>query len=152
MNDERGNGGNETVTDCQQCVSLSCVHPLHVFLDDTDKKSADNIDAGNHKAGFNVTGNKFPCTVHGSVEVRFTTHMLTLPCRFFFIDQACIQISFNCHLLTGHGVEGKAGSDFCDTCRTLNDDSFVQDIQDHEDDDANDIVTTDNEFAKTLND
>ena len=146
-NDGR-NGGHKTVTDGQQRIGRQSCFPFHTFLHHTNNDATNNVDHGDHHTGFDVTRDKFTGTVHGTVEIGLLTQSVPTRRSFFFINKTGVEISFNGHLLTGHGIKGKTGGNFSDTCSTGCDHNLIEGEHDHEDNGADHIATTDHKFTK----
>ncbi|MPN29050.1 hypothetical protein SDC9_176498 [bioreactor metagenome] len=71
--------------------------------------------------------------------------------RLRLINQSCVQIGVDRHLLTGHGVQRKAGRNFGDTLRTFGHHDKVNDHQNDEHHKTDDKVTADHHLTERLN-
>jgi len=70
-----------------------------------------------------------------------------------FVDDAGVQISVNCHLLTWHTVECKSRRDFTDSRRTFGDHHKLNHHDDDKDDQpSNDVAIAGNKVGKGCND
>ena len=70
---------------------------------------------------------------------------------FLLIDNACVQVSVDCHLLPGHGVQRKACNYLRHPAGALGHDNKVDDHEDQEDDKADNVVACDDKLPKGLN-
>ncbi len=147
---ERGDLGDQTVTDGEQGIDLGRFAEGELVLHHADDEAADDVDEEDHDAGDGIPLHEFGGTVHGAVEVRFLSHVLTALLGLFLVDETGVQVRIDGHLLAGHGVKGEAGAHLGDPARTLGDHHEVDDHQDHEDDDAHGIVAADHHVAERL--
>ena len=67
------------------------------------------------------------------------------------IDNACVQVSVDCHLLPGHGVQREARNHLRYPAGTFGHDNEVDDHKDQEDDKADNVIACDDEFPEGLN-
>ena len=143
---------DQAVADGQQYVVMRRVADRHVVLDDADHQAADDVDQHHQDAGNRVAADELAGTVHGAVKIRFLRDFrATLACRLF-ADQPGIQIGVDCHLLAGHGVQGKACPDFGDAAGTLGDDDKVDHHQDDEDHQTDRVISADHEVPEGFDD
>ena len=149
--DQRGNLRHQTVTDCQQCVSLGRGSDVQIVLQHTDHKTAHQIDRQNDDAGHGITAHEFARTVHRPVEVGFLCHFGTAAAGFVFTNQSRVQVGIDRHLLTRHRIQGETRAHFSDTSGTLGDNHKVDDHQNREHHDTNRIIAADQEVAERLN-
>ena len=110
------------------------------MLENTNHHTAHEIDDQNHDAGNRIPAHELRSTVHGTKEVGFLRH-IRAPCLgFILLNNSCIEIGVNRHLLTRHRVQGKAGRYFSHTTRAFGDHDKVNDGDHNKDHDTNSKV------------
>ena len=116
----------------------------------TDGDAADDVDKGNGKPRDRVAAHEFCRTIHRTEEVAFVLQRFAAFARLVFVDQPRRQIGVDCHLLAGHGIQGKPGGDFGDASRTFGDDHEIDQSQNRENDDADDEIAPHHKAGERL--
>ena len=118
------------------------------MLTNANSQTTEQIDQQNQQGRYRVTADKFRRTVHRTEEVGLLGQFSTALTRSVLVNDTCIQISINCHLLSGHRIQGKAGVDFRDASSALGDHKEVHDHQNRKNDKADHVVSADDKLAK----
>ena len=118
------------------------------MLTDANSQATEQIDQQNQQGRYRVAADKFRRTVHRTEEVRLLGQFSTALTRSVLVNHACIQISINRHLLSGHRIQGESGVDFRDAACALGDHKEVHDHQNRKNDKADHVVSADDKLAK----
>ncbi|MNI27197.1 hypothetical protein D3C73_809250 [compost metagenome] len=87
----------------------------------TDYETANQVNKQNDDTGNGIPFDEFTRPVHRSVEICFTLNFTAaFPC-LLLINQTCIKVSINTHLLTWHSIECKPSGNLSNTLRTFSD-------------------------------
>jgi len=119
-------------------------------LDYSDYQAADNVDDGHYDAGDCVAAHVFAGAVHRAIEFSFLRNFSPASARFLLCDQAGVQIGVDRHLLARHGIECETGAYFGDSTGALGNDSEIDNGQDHEHNDTNRVIASDQEMSERL--
>jgi hypothetical protein len=120
-------------------------------LHDPNQESANNVDDHNDDACDGVATHEFRRSVHRTVEIRLLLDLLAAAFGVGLADQTGVQVSINRHLLAGQRIKRKPGADLGDSPSPFGDHRKVDDGQNDENNDSDDIISTDQKFAKRLN-
>ena len=148
---QRRNLRHQPVADSQTGISFAGIGKTHIVLHHTDNDTGNNIDECDNQTGNRVTADEFGRTVHGSVKRAFFGEFFAAGARLIFGNQPRRQIGVDGHLLTGHGVQGKAGGDFGDTAGTFGNNHKVDDNQNGKNNNADNKVVAHDETAESGN-
>ena len=118
----------------------------------TQYRTADKVYERRDDRNYRIALYKLRSTVHCAEEVAFTLYFRTAYLCLFIGYCACVQVSINSHLLTGHSVKGKSCGNFGYTLRTFGDNKEVYYYYDYEYDKSDNSVTAHYEFAERLYD
>ena len=121
------------------------------MLRHTYRESADNVNDQNQNAGNGIAFYEFTGTIHRTIKIGFGSNIRTPLLRLIGINQPCIQIRINRHLLAGHCVQSKAGTYFRYPACTFGNDHEINDHQNDEHHQTNGVITTDQHFTECLN-
>lgn len=88
----------------------------------------------------------------GTEKACFLLDLLSASLCFRIRDRSCIQIGIDCHLFTGHGIQGKSRRYLGYTFRTFIDDHELDSDQNNEDNNTDDQVTAAYELTESLHD
>ena len=149
---QRGNLGDQAVTDGQQGVDARGVAERQAVLGHADGHAADEVDEEDQQAGNGVTADEFAGTVHGAVEVGFLAHFGPALLGFGLVDDAGVQVGVDGHLLAGHRVQGEARRHLGDAAGALGHHHEVDDHEDGEHHRTDYVVAADHHFAEGLDD
>ncbi len=118
------------------------------MLQQPDHQPAYHVDDSDDDAGHRIAAHVFAGAIHRAVELGLARDFGAARARIGFAYQAGIEVGIDRHLLARHCVQRKARADFGDAARALGDDGEVDDGEDHEDDDADRVITADQEVAE----
>ncbi len=144
--------GDHAVADGEDAVDFEGLDGGEAFHGDADGDTCDDVDGGDDEAGDGVAFDEFHGTVHGAVELVFFFEGGAAFAGLVDVDDAGAHVGVDAHLFTGHGVEGEASGDFCDTFGAFGDDDELDDEDDEEDNGTDDEVAADDEFAEGVDD
>ena len=150
--DERGDLGDETVTDGQDAVDLQGFPGRDAVLGDADDGTAHDVHHGHDHAGDAVALDELHGAVHGAEHLAFLADDIAAALGLFHVDDPGAHVRVDGHLFAGHGVQGEARAHFGHAFGTLGDDQELHDGQDQEDHGTNDEITAQGELAEGLDD
>ena len=113
-------------------------------------QTADDVDDENQDTGDCIATYELAGPIHSPVKVRLLSDFFAAASSVVLIDDTGIEISIDGHLLTGHGIEGKARTYLGDSSRAL---GYYYEVDDHQNDEHNEadhIVPTDEDFPEGL--
>jgi hypothetical protein len=117
-------------------------------LQDANQKTGDDVDDRDQDTGDRVALRETGCAVHGAVKFGFAGNHLAPGARFVLVDEACVEVGVDRHLLARHGIQGEARRHFRDTHRAVVDDDELDSDQDEEDHDADHVIAADHEIPE----
>ena len=150
--DECGNLRDEAITDRQHRVGPGCFPSRHTHLNHADEQTTEKVDARHQNAGDRIASNELTGTIHRAMEVGLESDRLTALPSLRIVDQACVQVRIDRHLLTGHRIQGEACADLGDTSCTLRHDHEVDDDQNDEYDETDREIAARHKVAECLDD
>ena len=115
---------------------------------DPDDQPDQDVDRGDHQSGDGIALHEFGGTVHRAIEAAFGLDLGPPFAGLNLGDHPGRQIGVDRHLLARHRVQAEARGNFGDAARTLGDDDEVDHHQDRENRQADDGLTTHQEFAE----
>ncbi|MNF74447.1 hypothetical protein D3C84_564790 [compost metagenome] len=139
---QRRNLRHNAVANRQQRVVMQRIAPALALLQNADRQTTDDVDRDDHNAGNRVAFDELGCSIHGTVEIRFTLQLAASALGFFLVDDAHVQISVDAHLFTRQGVQGETGSHLGHALGTAGDHHILHNHQDQEDHKADHVVAT----------
>jgi hypothetical protein len=138
VGNQRGNLGNQSITDGEQGEFLQRLAQRHAHLEDSDGETADDIHQRDDDAGDRVAAHEFAGTVHRTVEIGLGGDGLSPLPRLRLVDQTGGEVGVDRHLLAGHGIEREPGRHLAHAGRAFRDHHELDDYEDDEDDRADD--------------
>ena len=123
--------------------------PLH---DNPDDHTADDVDQGDDDTGDRIPFDELHRTVHRTIELALFLDRQAFFARLVGIQDPCAHVGVDTHLLTRHGVQGKAGGNLSDPLSTLGDHDELHQGNDQEDNTADDEVSSDDEVTELEDD
>ena len=144
------NLGHQRITHCQQNVTIGSFAGRQPVLRHTNGKTANDVDDQNQNTSNSVTTHKLASTVHGAKKAGFFLHFHATAFGFCLIDQACIQIGIDGHLLTRHGIQGETCRHLSNTLRTFGNHHKVDHHQDGKHDQTHSKIATNQKVTKGL--
>src|SRR5437016_4361217 len=75
--DKSGDLSDQTVTNGESRISLSRLTCPHIFLDNSDEQTTDNINQGDDYSSYCVAAYKFAGTVHRSIKIGFSFNIFS---------------------------------------------------------------------------
>ena len=151
-NNQRGNLGNEAVTDGKEGVFFKSRIQREALLQHANAETADDIDQRDENARDSIASHEFAGTIHRTVEVGFFLHLETAARRGEFVNDAGIEFRIDGHLFARHGVQGETRGHLGDTACALRDNHEIDNHQNDENHRADEVVSLNEHLAEGFND
>ena len=143
---------NQRIADGEENIGLCSLSDCQTVTDSPKHKTAEDIDEQDQQSCNSIAFDELGRTVHRPVKIGFGRDFLAAGFRLVRCYKPGIEVGIDCHLLAGQRIEREAGRHFRDPACALGNDDQVDDHQDGKDENADDIVATDQEGAEGFND
>ena len=127
---QRGDLGDQAAPDGEQGISLGRLKRGHAVHGHPDDQAPDDVDDGDDDTCDHVPFDELHRAVHRSVELALFGQGQAEFARLVGVDDPAAHIGVDAHLLTGHRIQSKAGSDLSDPLSTFCHDDELHDRDD----------------------
>ncbi len=144
--------GNQAVSHRGESIYFNGLSNFHVLHGHADDKPAHNVYEGYNYADDGIAFYKLTGAVHGAVKIRFPLYLRPAFFSGRLVNDSGIQVRVYGHLLSRHGVKGKAGGNFGYALGALCDDYKLYGNNYYKGHDSNHKVPADNKVAEGADD